>query len=218
MVALSFVVIVGLVGIVATWPGVDPAYTGVASVVVVGCFALWHQAVVRRLRSEAETDVLTGCLNRRAGLKRLEIEVERAQRYDRSLSLICLDIDRFKNINDTCGHPAGDVVLKAVADVLNASCRKVDSVIRAGGEEFWVLLPETPLAVAQYFAERLRVKLDQRVRTGSVTNRVTASLGLAERLEGESLEQLIGRCDKALYAAKDGGRNRVQLAESAATD
>ena len=209
MVALCWVVVVGLVSIIATRTAVDPAYTSVASVVVAGLAALYHQAVVRRLRSEAETDVLTGCLNRRAGLKRLEIEVERAQRYERPFTFISLDIDSFKQINDSRGHPAGDQVLKAFAEVLRSSSRKVDSVVRAGGEEFWVLLPETPLVVGLLYAERLRRRLDRQVLAGGVSIRVTASLGLAEIGKDESVDQLVSRADKALYAAKEGGRNRV---------
>src|SRR4029450_1814897 len=191
MVALCWVVVVGLISIIATRGAVDPAYTSVASMVVAGCGALYHQAIVRRLRNEAESDALTGCLNRRAGIRRLEIEVERAQRYERPFTFISLDIDRFKQINDSRGHPAGDQVLKAFAEVLLSSSRKVDSVVRAGGEEFWVLLPETPLVVGLLYAERLRRRLDRQVLAGGSSIRVTASLGLAEIGKGESVDQLV---------------------------
>ena len=214
MVALTFVVVVGLISVVAARTGTDPAYTSVASMVVAGLGALYHQAIVRRLRNEAESDVLTGCLNRRAGMRRLEIEVERAQRYERPFTFISLDIDKFKQINDSRGHPAGDQVLKAFAEVLLTSTRKVDSVVRAGGEEFWVLLPETPLVVGLLYAERLRRRLDRQVIAGGSSIRVTASLGLAEIGKGEPVNQLVSRADKALYAAKAGGRNRVEPAVS----
>lgn len=214
-VELLVVVATALLAVLSTRAGVNPAFTSAATVVVVAGFAVYHRLLVRRLRGEAATDPLSGCFNRREGLKRLQSELERASRYGRPLTLISVDVDMFKRINDTFGHPAGDAVIKAVAATLHSASRKVDSVIRAGGEEFWVLLPETPLAQASLYAERLRAKLDQRMIVGGDLIRVTASLGVAALGREESLERLISRADGALYAAKHAGRNRVYVAEPA---
>lgn len=183
-----------------------------------GLLTVYHFAQVRRLQKqvakltgEAETDPLTGALNRRAGMQRLKGEQARAQRYGRpSWALLSVDVDHFKAVNDSFGHPAGDEVLKTVADVLRQVSRTTDSVIRCGGEEFWVLLPETSLAMAKAHADRLRAKLQRMVQVrGQQAIPITASIGVAASGKEEDLSLVICRSDSALYSAKRNGRNCV---------
>jgi diguanylate cyclase (GGDEF)-like protein len=159
----------------------------------------------------AITDYLTSLYNRRHFSKIGEGEVQRARRYRRPLSAIMLDIDHFKQMNDTYGHTVGDQILQGVAESCRQELRGVDVVGRYGGDEFVILLPENDLASAEQVAERLRKSIAQRRFTttkGSV--KVTASLGVAA-LDGKSptLETLLSRADQALYGAKQSGRNRV---------
>jgi diguanylate cyclase (GGDEF)-like protein len=159
----------------------------------------------------AITDSLTNLYNRRHFSKVGEDEVQRACRYGRSLSAIMLDIDHFKQVNDTFGHTVGDQILQGVA----ASCRKalrgVDVLGRYGGDEFVILLPENDRAAAVQVAERLRKKIAHiRLNTTSGAVKVTASLGVASvECDKPSLETLLSHADKALYVAKRRGRNRV---------
>jgi len=167
-------------------------------------------AEVQRL---ATTDPLTGLANRRVLEQRLEEEARRARRYQRPLSLIMADLDHFKVYNDTYGHPAGDVVLQEVANLLRANVRETDLVVRYGGEEFAVLLPETSLAGALAVAEKLRIAVENHPfprREALPGGRLTISLGVATFPEevGEP-EALIRYADEALYRAKESGRNRV---------
>lgn len=124
-----------------------------------------------------------------------------------------MDLDRFKNVNDTWGHDAGDAVLRAIADLLRASIRGSDIAVRYGGEEFALLLPGTNAAIAQERAENLRLELQaQGVAYGLHTIRITASFGVAE-YDGSAIDiqELMRRVDAALYAAKEAGRNTVRL-------
>jgi two-component system cell cycle response regulator len=167
-----------------------------------------------RLEVLAHTDALTQVLNRRALTARLSSELERARRYDSVLSLLMIDLDHFKDVNDTHGHLAGDDVLREVAAILQQAIRSVDVVARFGGEEFVVVLPETPLSGAITFAERMRTAIGEYPfgdGTGKGTITVTASVGVAVfPAEGVgSVETLFGRADEALYRAKADGRNRV---------
>jgi len=162
----------------------------------------------------ARTDPLTGLANRRRFMEELEQEVERSERYGRPLALVALDLDRFKSVNDTHGHAAGDDVLREAAQALRSVCRDVDLAARMGGEEFSLLLPETDIAGARIVAERLREHIAgaaHRSPAGQVF-RVTASLGVATARPGASGEALLQAADEALYRAKDAGRNRVALA------
>ncbi len=171
-----------------------------------------HQAV-EQLEILASTDVLTGLYNRRFFLARLREEWSAADRLELPLSLLLLDIDHFKRINDTWGHCAGDMVLRVTGHLLRASLRRYDVAARYGGEEFAVLLPRTPLHEAGEIARRLRDRLrNQRIDVGGETVRVTASFGVASRLPPEGEESFLARCDRALYAAKEAGRDRVVLA------
>jgi two-component system cell cycle response regulator len=167
-----------------------------------------------RLDVLAHTDVLTQVMNRRALTARLTSELERARRYDSVVTLLLLDLDYFKNINDTRGHLVGDDVLRQVARFLKDAVRGVDIVARFGGEEFVVVLPETPLSGGVAFAERIRAQLEaQPFHDGDGIINVTTSIGVAVfPAEGvESIDELIARADSALYRAKTEGRNRVAV-------
>jgi len=167
--------------------------------------------LVEESRWMATTDLLTGLLNRRAFLESTSREVARTKRYNDVLSVILLDVDHFKHINDRRGHAAGDMVLAAVGKLLNLAVRTCDIVARWGGEEFVLVLPSTPLDGAAQVAERVRELLETAdIKDG---NRdpipVTASFGVATYMLGETLEQVVDRADRAMYLAKSGGRNRV---------
>ncbi len=164
------------------------------------------------LEHEANTDALTGLSNRRRFMEALERETERAVRYDRPLSILLLDLDSFKIVNDTHGHAAGDAVLERSADSMRSVCRDLDLPARIGGEEFAVLLPETDRTGAAAVAERLRSRIGDEVHTSptGVPFYVTASIGVAGvDAEAHTPSTVLHMADDALYAAKDGGRNRV---------
>ena len=162
-------------------------------------------------RHAAVCDHLTGIGNRRAFFDAAEIEIRRWRRLPRPLSLVLVDADHFKRINDTHGHPAGDAVLRHIARLMGATFRQVDVVARIGGEEFAVLLPSADLASAQRVAERLRAALEaQPAPTDAGLVGCTVSIGIATMDDGTaSVEALLKRADEALYAAKHSGRNRV---------
>jgi two-component system, cell cycle response regulator len=157
------------------------------------------------------TDELTGCFNRRTLESRLQEELGRSKRYRRSLSIICLDLDSFKHINDAYGHAAGDEVLRRVGRLLRHSTRQnLDWIVRMGGEEFLIVQPETELASAQAHADRLRKKIaGQPVLHNGREIHVTASLGVAQWQPPEDGQALIMRADALLYSAKEAGRNLV---------
>jgi diguanylate cyclase (GGDEF)-like protein len=168
------------------------------------------------LKRLANTDVLTGLANRRRFMEVLEGEIERAERYDRALSLVLLDMDHFKQVNDTHGHAGGDQVLRAAAAILQSVCRDVDLAARVGGEEFAILLPETDAPGAEKLAERARAKIaggHHRAPSGAGF-RVTVSAGVSTFGEDiTSGEELLQAADDALYRAKAEGRNRVVAGE-----
>lgn len=169
----------------------------------------------RQLEQLAATDALTGAYNRRYFMKRLNDEFDRCLRYGRSLAVVALDIDYFKQINDRYGHVMGDRVLTELTRISIATLRPVDVFARFGGEEFIVLLPETSLDEAVNAAERLRIKIAAiRIDAGkSGEFGVTVSIGVAIRFSNETeTEQLLERADRALYQAKAGGRNCVCVA------
>lgn len=167
------------------------------------------EALNAKLQALAVTDGLTGLKNHRAFQEKLAEEFDRSIRYHKQLSLLLLDVDKFKHYNDTFGHPAGDQVLKVVAALLQETVRSSDFVARYGGEEFVILLPETDSEGAACLAERVR----QAVASHSWTNReVTVSIGAAAlRPACSSPAELLEQADQALYASKTGGRNRVTL-------
>jgi diguanylate cyclase (GGDEF)-like protein len=163
------------------------------------------------LETQAHTDMLTGLANRRHFFEVADAEVSRARRYDTPLSVLMLDIDHFKEVNDTHGHRAGDRVLQQVASTCLEVLRTVDVVGRVGGEEFAVLLPETGREGAIDVAERLReaVARAQVEREQGVPLRVTISIGVSARAGNVNLDTLMSQADAALYDAKHAGRNRV---------
>lgn len=168
----------------------------------------------RRLEALATTDPLTRVLNRRALLDRLTAEVDRARRFDSSLTLLLLDVDHFKSINDTAGHLAGDSVLRQLGTLLEEAVRKVDVVARYGGEEFVVILPETSTEGAVIFAERLRERVASQSFDVGIDHPVnlTVSIGIATFPSPRvaTTEDFFARADEALYRAKSGGRNQVR--------
>jgi len=170
---------------------------------------------VAKLRVLAETDPLTGALNRRAFTEKAEAAVAYAQRYNHPLSVITLDIDHFKKINDTHGHAAGDVVIQAVAETARRACRQHDLVARFGGEEFVLLLKECAVEFALVLAERLRADIAALELVVLGGGGLTVSIGCAGvDLERGTLAAAIDHADAALYEAKRSGRNRVVLASS----
>jgi diguanylate cyclase (GGDEF)-like protein len=180
------------------------------------------EKVVERLEDQnlaltemSMTDSLTGLYNRRYFFQRLLEEVKRSERYSHSVSLIMTDLDHFKKVNDSYGHPCGDNVLRDFSEILKTSGRAMDVAVRYGGEEFALILPETKSEEARILAERLRLKTAEQMfscPTGEKRLKITASFGLASFPgEAANLEDLIEKADKALYRAKRHGRNRVCL-------
>ena len=160
----------------------------------------------------ANFDSLTGLHNRRAILHRLDEHIKQVRRYEAELSLIMLDIDYFKKVNDQYGHLIGDEVLENVAVLMQQNVRDTDSVGRYGGEEFIVVLSETDLSSALIVAERLRNAIEAAEMRGSEGNTfgIIVSQGVSSYKPGEDKQSLISRADDALYRAKQNGRNRVE--------
>lgn len=169
-----------------------------------------HKNVEAEMMRAARQDYLTGCLNRLGFMERARQELSRARRNGSALSLIVMDLDRFKLINDTHGHQGGDRVLSELLGALSDVLRMHDLFGRVGGEEFFILLPETDIAEGALVAERLRVALEEHA---FICNRrtvpVTASFGCASLRAEDDLDRLIQRADRRMYLAKNGGRNRV---------
>lgn len=188
-------------------------------------FSLSQGEQLEGVRHEANTDYLTGLANRRALDDQMEKEISRAERFGRDLSFLMLDIDRFKIYNDSFGHPEGDNALRALSIVIEENVRHIDFPVRYGGEEFAVILPETDLNGAQATAEKIReavegvMKAGNRVRIDGdeveMLKDVTVSVGVAGWEIGDDFSDLCTKADKALYAAKEGGRNRVEVFKEA---
>jgi diguanylate cyclase (GGDEF)-like protein len=177
-------------------------------------YALKLGDTLEALRRLATQDQLTGILNRREFDRIMEEEAERSQRFGQPLALVMVDIDHFKAVNDTHGHPAGDAVLKEVAKILTAQSRSVDRVARFGGEEFALILVKTDRAAAEEVAQRVveAVAANPVVIEGGASLMVTISAGVAVLPDDVSrIDVLLGAADRALYAAKRGGRNRVVM-------
>jgi len=163
----------------------------------------------RQLARSAQIDELTSLWNR-AHIERLfEEERARAERYGQPFSVILVDIDHFKAVNDTWGHSAGDAVLRQFAELLRQNLREVDAIGRIGGEEFFVLLPQTPVAQAQLVASGLQARIN--AFDFETVGRRTASFGVTEYRPGESRVDTFDRADQALYAAKENGRDRIEV-------
>jgi diguanylate cyclase (GGDEF)-like protein len=176
-------------------------------------FPMRNALLYRAATQSALRDPLTGTGNRVAMDQTLEREIEMSRRHLMPLSLLMLDIDHFKNINDSYGHNAGDEVLKAVASAIKNQLRNVDMVFRFGGEEFLILLSNTTREAAAMVGERVRIAAQaQDYRADGNAVELTVSLGCSTLLPGESAESLVRRADSALYVAKREGRNRLTMA------
>ena len=194
----------------------EPAQKELSMLALQAAEALVRTRLYEHAERLATTDGLTGLLNRRTFNAQLEARLREAQRYRKPLSLLLLDIDHFKKVNDGFGHPAGDAVLRGVARVVQTQARGTDMVARYGGEEMALVLPETDSAGALVIAERIRSAVAHaRHQTDQGALQVTASIGIAT-WPGTDPEALIDHADKALYRAKQAGRNRVEAARGRA--
>jgi two-component system cell cycle response regulator len=176
--------------------------------------SLQNAHMYQALEEQATTDGLTGLVNHRTFQERLSGMLGRADRHKFPVSLILTDIDHFKKVNDTHGHPVGDEVLRRVAAILGASARKIDIVARYGGEEFAIVLEATDRTGARQLAERIRTDVAQQMfQSSQGTFQVTLSLGVASYPEdAPAKDAVIARADQSLYAAKHAGRNRTVCA------
>ncbi len=166
----------------------------------------------QKLLELVEIDDLTGLFNMRSIFQKLEFEMERGKRFNRPVSVVMVDMDRFKSVNDGHDHLFGSYVLAEVGKIIKASTRNVDIPARYGGDEFLIILSETPLAGIQHFCERLRKRVeDMTFSQGKDSMKLTLSVGHASALGSDVLnaKELVRRADSALYQAKNMGRNRV---------
>jgi diguanylate cyclase (GGDEF)-like protein len=172
-----------------------------------------NKRLIRELAALSRTDTLTGLANRRAFEEALRGEVMRARRYRVPLSLLMLDLDHFKKVNDTYGHPGGDAVLRDFAAIIRGVFRDTDAAFRYGGEEFAVLLPHSTAEHAERAAERLLAEVRRaRIQVGSTTLKVTCSIGIADLRAGDGdAQEMLRRADAALYRAKAAGRDRAKV-------
>lgn len=169
-------------------------------------------AQIESWMAEARTDPLTGVANRRAFDDALEREIARWRRKNIPFSVVIIDLDHFKKINDQHGHPAGDTILRLLADLLGGTIRKMDTLARIGGEEFAAILPSTPSAGACRAAENCRRAVaSQEFWWGELQLRLTVSVGVAVVDSRSDANELVARADRALYMAKQAGRNCVYL-------
>ena len=162
------------------------------------------------LEKLSQTDYLTGILNRRKINEELQKEYQRAKRYDNStFSIVLLDVDWFKNINDTYGHDKGDIVLKEIVSVISSQLRITDNLARWGGEEFLILCPSTDLSGAATIAKKIQSAIEK--NNFSISHKITISGGVCEYNNSLSLDDLIIKADYKLYEAKSKGRNQIIL-------
>ena len=190
----------------------DPG-SSVPLLLLVGRDMTERERLFREVERLSTTDPLTGLSNRRHFDAAGQLETLRAQRHHRPLSAVMLDVDHFKKVNDTHGHAAGDRVLVSLAGLCVTATRRTDLKARLGGEEFCLLMPETSAASARQVAERIRTGLlGLRFDEGDRSFGVCVSAGVAGHADGDGLETLLARADRALYRAKESGRNRVVVA------
>ncbi|MDD5073348.1 MAG: diguanylate cyclase [Candidatus Omnitrophica bacterium] len=185
--------------------------------IIVGYISEMEKRLKERLKELAYKDELTGCVNYRWTMQILENEIERSERYQKETSIIIIDIDHFKDINDTYGHQAGNDILKAFVDALKNNIRAIDTVGRYGGEEFIIIFPEKNPEEALVAVDRIRERLSGLHMAGrhfkhGLDIRLTFSAGVASfPSNGKNLDVLIDAADKALYRAKNDGRNRTTI-------
>ena len=198
----------------AEFSAIKMEYNGEPSILVAVNDISERKALETELVKQASTDSLTGIGNRRHYIAQAELEMARSRRFNRPFSVLMLDVDHFKPINDRYGHAVGDVVLQGVVRRANDSLRQSDQIARLGGEEFAALLPETGLSAATIVAERIRQHLAERpVIAGGQAVPCTISIGVAEMQPNDAtIDDLLRRADEALYRAKAAGRNRVEQA------
>jgi diguanylate cyclase (GGDEF)-like protein/PAS domain S-box-containing protein len=166
------------------------------------------KSLIRNLSRLSMTDGLTGLLNRRALNDMLKHEIDRSTRYNADLSLLLCDVDKFKGINDTFGHTAGDRVLQAVSEALKGALRKADILGRYGGDEFMIILPETGLSGARSLAEKIRIAVNELdfELPGNDRRRLSISIGVASCCTpGDDIDTLLALADSALYSSKEAG-------------
>ena len=165
--------------------------------------------LIKRLKEESELDFLTRLYNRRTLFRFLEHLIAMAKRNNENLSFVILDLDKFKNVNDTYGHQTGDEVLKNTANLIKSSVRKADIVGRFGGEEFCIVMPHTDLKNACVVSEKIRETIQNNgIEVGGKKINITVSLGVSELNSEDDINTLIKKADTALYKAKETGRNR----------
>jgi diguanylate cyclase (GGDEF)-like protein len=206
---------VGVLGVSSEPPLTDHQRIGLTAAAALLAVSLKNAELFHEIRESSVRDSLTGCLNRKHAMEVMESELRRSRRSKLPLSLLMFDLDHFKEINDRHGHLCGDAVLQAVGHQMNIVLRGSDLKCRYGGEEFLVLLPDTPLAGAQRVAETLRRDIEEHpVLWNGTRIPVTASFGITAITPGElDTRTIIGRADAALYRAKDSGRNCVRAAD-----
>lgn len=206
----------GVVGVKNAPPLSMAERTAIGAAVGVLAISLRNLELLTRTRENSVRDQLTGCFNRAYALETLATELQRARRNARPLSVMMFDVDGLKRINDSQGHLAGDALLAAVAAQATATLRASDVKCRWGGDEFLVVLPDTPLPGAQHAGASLtREVASLRVPAGAAPLNPTISVGVAVAEDGETdAMALIARADAALYKAKRGGRNRFEVATS----
>jgi len=165
------------------------------------------KTLTTNLEDLAGKDKLTDLYNRYSFESRIYSEMDRSDRYDIPLSILTFDLDFFKKVNDTFGHPVGDEVLKWASKIAQSNIRKTDVAFRIGGEEFAIMMPQTNIVQAEFVAEKIRHAIEQEPHPKA--GRITASFGVAERFKGETFKSWYRRFDEALYSAKSTGRNKV---------
>jgi diguanylate cyclase (GGDEF)-like protein len=180
-----------------------------------GAIAIRHAQLFQAQEENALTDELTKLPNRRALAQRFLEEMHRAKRYHKSIAFLMIDLDHFKQVNDTYGHLNGDAVLADLAGILTSGARESDVCARYGGEEFGIILQETTEQGARTLAERIRTKVAAATFPGGM--KLTISIGVAATAEPTLFTTLMEKADQALYAAKQGGRNQVRVADMQAT-
>lgn len=193
--------------------GYEPELPLLARLATCSAIALRNAILIDELRSQVAIDFLTGCYNRRGFEEHLRVEISRARRYMHPLSMILVDLDHFKAMNDRFGHPVGDHALLSVGQLLRRTFRTSDRVCRYGGDEFALIFPETDRAEAVRLAERLRARISSTFPDDDMPEAITASLGVAAFPEDAGdAESLVLAADRALYQAKFRGRNQVATA------